>query len=79
MPPFRLRLINGDFTSDSESAFSSAEAAVRAGLEAATSIARETLLQGEQTTAVEVRVEEDGRAVVRRVINLSVSDLSPEG
>ena len=78
MPAYHLRLVNADFESSADEPFDSVETATRAGLEGATSIARESLLGGECSTAVEVRVEEDGRVVARQVVTLSVSELSPD-
>ena len=78
MPAYHLRLVNADFESSADEPFNSVQTATRAGLEGATSIARESLLGGERSTAVEVRVEQDGRAVARQVITLSVAELSAD-
>jgi uncharacterized protein YcnI len=77
MPHYRIRMINADFESCAEAEYSSAEAAAKAAITAATQVAAEAIADGKTTTAIELRIEEGDRVIAHHVVNLSVSKLLP--
>jgi hypothetical protein len=78
MPRFRIEMINAEFQSREEGEYPSLEAATKAAVTSATRVASDSIINGEDTAAVEVRVVEGGKVVAHRVVNLSVSQLFGE-
>ena len=75
MQPFRIHMINSEFQSCDDSEHDSLEAALKAGIAAAAKVATEAIAAGHQNSAVEIRIEQNGEVVERRVLTFSVSDL----
>jgi hypothetical protein len=76
MPRCRIRLINSDFESADESDYPSLEAAVRAAIVGATEVVSEAIAAGEQSAAVEVQVDCNDVLVARKVVALTIADVS---
>jgi hypothetical protein len=68
-------MINSDFESRDDIDYSSLEAAFKAGIAAASRVATEAISEGHESSSVEIRIEQDGEVVGRRVLTFSVSDL----
>lgn len=76
MSVYRIRLINSVFDSADEVEFPTLEAARKSGVETATKVVYESIVEGESTSAVEVQICERDQMVSRQVITLSVVDLT---
>jgi hypothetical protein len=77
MPLYRIKMTNSEFESAEEGEYPSVAAATKMAISAATRVVAENIANGEQTSAVEVCVEEGDRVVAHHVVNLSVSQLLP--
>jgi hypothetical protein len=77
MTKFFIRAINSEFISrDEGDEYDRPETALAAGVQSAITIAVDEIKAGKSNTGLEVRVElEDGSAVLRSVIAMSVSQL----
>lgn len=78
MPFFRIHMINSNFESSEESEYASLDAAKKSATGSAIKVAAENLAEGEETSAVHLRIEENDRTVAHYVVNLSVSPLLPD-
>jgi hypothetical protein len=76
MPRYRIRMINSQFESADEVDYPSLEAARKAAIGTATTIAGESIAQGEPASAVEIQIFDDGRLVSRQVVTLSVAEFT---
>ena len=76
MPRYSIHLINSDFESSDESDFPSVDSACRSAIRGATQVLSEAIAKGAVSVAVEVQVHEGERLVARKVVSLSVADLS---
>lgn len=76
MPHYRIHMINSEFESFGEDDYPSVDRALRAGVLAAANVAGEKISAGEANSAIEIRVEEEGRIIARRVVTFSISDLA---
>lgn len=77
MPQFRIHIVNSMFESSEDGEFPSLDAALRVALNAGVKIAGETIAAGHETSAIEIRIEDDEEIVARRVLSFSVADLRP--
>ena len=77
MPQFFIHAIDGEYNSRDDGAYyDNSEQALSAGVRSAIRIAADAIGSGRTATAVEISVEhEDGSAVCRSVLALSVSPL----
>lgn len=75
MPSYHVHLINAEFASSEEREYPSLEAARKIAVASAMRIASESVADGHPSSAVEIRIEENGRTVSHQVVNLSVSQL----
>jgi predicted transcriptional regulator len=76
MPRYRIRMINSKFESVDDADHSSLEAARTSAISTAVKVAAEAVAGGEPNAAVEVEIYEDQTVVARKLVTLSVSDLS---
>ena len=76
MPLYHIRLINSEFVSSADADHESIDEALRGGIDSAIDVARDALTKGEASVAVEIRLEEQGIVVARRVLALGVSELA---
>lgn len=77
MPQYFIRVLNAAFESrDSGEEYERPEAALDAGIRCAAEIVADEILEGRQTAAAEVCVEDErGEIVMRSVVSLSASPL----
>ena len=79
MPTYTTRMINSEFdTSDEGSEHASPEAASRAAILAAATVARDLYAKGEELPQIEVIVSDRERIVARHLVTLSVANVSEE-
>ena len=72
MPSFQTRILNAEFISDDNGRdYSSLESAIEQSIIAALEIAHDIVRKGASSTAVEARLQQDGRIVSRHVVTLS--------
>lgn len=76
MPLYRIRMTNSDFESVDEAEYRSLDAALKSAITTATKIAGESIGDGVPSSAVEVQVSKDDVVLARKVITLSVSNLT---
>jgi len=76
MPLFGIRLINSEFESSDDSDYPSLEEAAKAAIMGATKVVSESITAGGQNAAVEVQIHSGDMMVARKVVTLSVADLS---
>jgi hypothetical protein len=76
MPRYRIQMINSQFESADEVDYPSLEAARKAAIATATTIAGESIAEGEPASAVEIQIFDDGRLASRQVVTLSVAEFT---
>lgn len=75
MARYSIHMINSEFESREDEDYPTLDEARRMGVIAATKVVSEAIVNGEQTSAVEVRIEDAERVLAHCVVNLSVSNL----
>ena len=77
MPQYFIRLLNAAFESrDSGAEYERPEAALDAGIRCAAEIVADEIVEGRQTAAAQVCIEDEkGEVVMRSVVSLSASPL----
>lgn len=75
MPLFRIHLINAKFESSEDCEYASLDSARKAAVGTAIRVAMESVTEGHQTSAVEVRIEDGERVLSHSVVNLSVTEM----
>jgi hypothetical protein len=75
MPHFRIQMTNAEFESCDEGEYASLDAARRAAVAAAMSVASESIAMGKDTAAVELQIFDGDRLLAHQVVNLTVSEL----
>lgn len=76
MHHYRIHMINSDFESSEEGAYASLEAAIEAAVRSASEVVRDLIAKGEKNSAIEIRVEHEGKVIARRVLAYSLSALA---
>ena len=76
MPLYRIRLINSEFESCDESTYPSQELATASAIAGATRIVSDSITDGTPAAAIEIQIHAGETMVARKVVTLSVADLS---
>lgn len=79
MPKYTTRIVNSEFVSEDNGRHYATHAiAVAESITAAMEVAHEILRKGVHSTAVEARLQEDGRVVARHIVMLSMMTTEEE-
>lgn len=79
MPKYKTRILNSEFISeDNGRDYATHEIAVEQSISAAMEVAQDILRGGTQSTAVEARLQQDGRVVSRHIVMLSMMTADDE-
>jgi hypothetical protein len=76
MPRYRISLTNSEFESSDEANYPSIQAATKAAIAGGSQVVSDSIAKGALASSVEMEIEEEGRVVARKVVTLSVADLS---
>jgi hypothetical protein len=79
VPSFQTRILNAEFVSQDDGRdYPSRESAIEQSIIAAMEIAHDIVRKGTPSTAVEARLQQDGRIISRHVVTLSTMTTEDE-
>ena len=76
MPRYRIHFINSEFESTDHSDYPSKELATKSAIIGASHVVSDSIADGAPSASVEVQIHDGEEMVARKVVTLSVSDLT---